>query len=422
LTPSKTGGNCPTEVNLFETFRVALRALVRNKLRSFLTILGIIIGVGAVIAMVAIGEGAKARVQESFASMGSNLLIVLPGSTSAGGARGGFGSMPTLTWDDLFAIRNEVPSVRYAAAQLRVSTQIQSEDQNWNTSTNGTSPEYFLIRAWAASAGRLLLDSDVESSAKVVVLGQTVVDKLFGSSADPMGQIVRIKNIPFEVVGVLAKKGQSPTGQNYDDGVFIPQTTFQSKIQGGLQKYLSGSILIGAASADNTARAEMQVTALLRDRHLAASGADDDFSIRNLTEIANAQEEGTKTLTTLLGSIAAVSLLVGGIGIMNIMLVSVTERTRQIGVRMAVGATPMNILLQFLVEALTLAIAGGIVGVAGGVFVAGRLAAQFSWPVLIQPNIILISVGFSALVGIVFGLYPARKASQLDPIDALRYE
>ena len=409
-------------MNPFETLRVALRALLRNKMRSFLTVLGIIIGVGAVIAMVAIGEGAKARVEESFASMGSNLLIVMPGSTNASGARGGFGSMPTLTWDDLQAIRREVSSVRYAAAQLRTNAQLMSEDQNWSTSVTGTSPEYFLIRNWKVASGRLLLDSDIETSAKVVLLGQTVVDKLFGASADAVGQIVRIKNIPFEVIGVLEKKGQSAMGQDYDDGAFVPQSTFQSKIQGGLQKFLSGTIFIGAISTEATARAEEQIESLLRDRHRIGPGMDDDFSVRNLTEMANAQQEGTKTLTTLLASIAAVSLLVGGIGIMNIMLVSVTERTREIGVRMAVGATPFNILLQFLVEALTLATAGGIVGVLLGVFSAGQLASRFGWPMLIRPDIVVISVGFSALVGVVFGLYPAQKASRLDPIDALRYE
>ena len=405
-----------------ETFRVALRALLRNKMRSFLTVLGIIIGVGAVIAMVAIGEGAKAQVEASFASMGSNLLILLPGSTTSGGAHGGFGSMPTLTWDDLRAIRREVPSVRYAAVQLRSNAQVMSEDQNWATSVTGTSPEYFQIRSWRTQSGRPLLDSDIESSSKIVVLGQTVVDKLYGPSADPVGQTVRIKNIPFEVVGVLARKGQSPMGQDYDDGVFVPQSTFQSKIQGGLQKFISGTIIMGAVSTDATGRAQTQVTALLRDRHHLEGGADDDFSIRNLTEMANAQAEGTRTLTTLLASIAGVSLLVGGIGIMNIMLVSVTERTREIGVRMAVGAPPFNILLQFLVEALTLAVAGGMVGVAHGVFTAGRLAAKFGWPTLIRPDIVVISVCFSGLVGVVFGLYPARKASRLDPIDALRYE
>ena len=404
-----------------ETFRVALRALLRNKMRSFLTVLGIIIGVGAVIAMVAIGEGAKAQVEASFASMGSNLLIVMSGSTQSGGARGGFGSMPTLTWDDLNAIRREAPAVKYAAAQLRSNAQLMSDDQNWATSVSGTSPEYFQIRNWKVERGRGLLDSDLDSSAKVVVLGQTVVDKLYGA-VDPIGQTVRIKNIPFEVVGVLERKGQSTMGQDYDDCAFVPQTTFGTKIQGGLQKYLAGTIFLGAVSSDATQRAESQVSDLLRDRHHLLPGSDDDFSIRNLTEMANAQAEGTRTLTTLLASIAGVSLLVGGIGIMNIMLVSVTERTREIGVRMAVGATPMAILLQFLVEALTLAVAGGMVGVALGVFSAGRLAAQFGWPTLIRPDVALIAVGFSGLVGVVFGLYPARKASRLDPIEALRFE
>jgi putative ABC transport system permease protein len=404
-----------------ETFRVALRALLRNKMRSFLTVLGIIIGVGAVIAMVAIGEGAKAQVEASFASMGSNLLIVMSGSTQSGGAHGGFGTLPTLTWDDLRAIQREAPAVRYAAVQLRSGAQLMSDDQNWATQVNGTSPDYFRIRNWKADRGRLLVDSDVDASAKVVVLGQTVVEKLYGA-VDPIGQTVRIKNIPFEVVGVMEKKGQSPIGQDYDDVAFVPQSTFLTKIQGGLQKFISGTIFLGAASTDATQRAETQVTNLLRDRHHIDNGADDDFSIRNLTEMANAREEGTRTLTTLLASIAGVSLLVGGIGIMNIMLVSVTERTREIGVRMAVGATPGNILLQFLVEALTLAVAGGMVGVALGVFTAGRLAAKFGWPTLVRPDIVVISVCFSGVVGVVFGLYPARKASQLDPIDALRYE
>jgi len=330
--------------------------------------------------------------------------------------------MPTLTWDDLRAIRAEVSTVRYAAAQLRTNAQLQSEDQNWSTTVTGTSPEYFLIRSWRAAAGRSLLDSDIDASAKVVVLGQTVVDKLFGASADPVGQTIRIKNIPFEVVGVLARKGQSPMGQDYDDGVFVPQTTFASKIQGGLQKFLQGTIFVGATSTDATARAEEQITSLLRDRHRVGPGQDDDFSVRNLTEMANAQQEGMKTLTTLLASIAAVSLLVGGIGIMNIMLVSVTERTREIGVRMAVGATPINILTQFLVEALTLSVVGGMIGIALGVLGANQLAQKFGWPMLIRPDVVVVSVAFSGFVGVVFGLYPAQKASRLDPIDALRYE
>jgi putative ABC transport system permease protein len=409
-------------MNPLLTVRVAIRALLRNKMRAFLTTLGIIIGVAAVIAMVALGEGAKARVEDAFASMGSNLLIILPGSTGAGGARGGFGSMPTLTWDDLRAIRAEVPTVRYAAAQLRANAQIQAEDQNWSTSIYGTSPEYFAIRSWPVAQGATMTDSDVDSGAKVVFLGQTVVEKLFGANADPVGQLVRIKSVPFEVAGVLERKGQSPTGQDYDDAAFVPLKTFQTKIQGGLQNFITGVIFVGATSEGATSRAQTQVANLLRDRHHIVAGSDDDFSIRNLTELASAQEEGTRTMTTLLAGIAAVSLLVGGIGIMNIMLVSVTERTREIGVRMAVGAKPRHILAQFLVEALTLSIAGGVLGLALGIGAAQRLAAQFNWPMLIRPEIVAIAVCFSALVGVGFGLYPARKASRLDPIEALRYE
>ena len=409
-------------MNPLQTLRVAIRALLRNKLRSFLTTLGIIIGVSAVIAMVAIGEGAKAQVEASFASMGSNLLVVLPGSPTAGGQRGGFGSMPTLTWDDLHAIRTEVPTVRYAAAQLRVNAQLLSEDQNWNTSVYGTTTEYFQIRNWPTASGSPMTDSDVDAGAKVVFLGATVVEKLFGANADPVGQVIRIKNIPFEVRGVLVKKGQSPTGQDYDDAAIVPLKAFQTKIQGGLSQFIGGVIYVSAYSTDQTAKAEQQITNLLRDRHHIGPGSDDDFSIRNLTELASAQQQGTETLTTLLASIAAVSLLVGGIGIMNIMLVSVTERTREIGIRMAVGASPGNILAQFLVEALTLAIAGGVVGIALGVLTAERLASQFGWPMLIRPDIVVVAVGFSAIVGVVFGLYPARKASRLDPIDALRFE
>jgi putative ABC transport system permease protein len=405
-----------------QVLRVAVRALLRNKLRYFLTTLGVIIGVSAVIAMVAIGEGAKARVEEAFASMGSNLLVVLSGTTSASGAHGGFGSMPTLTWDDLKAIRSEASAVRYASPQLRSNQQVISEDQNWATSINGVSPEYFLMRTWPVAMGSPITQSDIETGSKVVVLGQTVVDKLFGSNADPTGQSVRIQKTPFQIVGVLARKGQSATGQDYDDAAFMPYTTFQAKIQGGLQKYVAGAFMVSAVSSEATARAQNQIATLLRDRHHTPIGADDDFSIRNLTEMASAQQEGVNTLTTLLASIAAVSLIVGGIGIMNIMLVSVTERTREIGIRMAVGARPRDVLSQFLVEALALSIAGGIIGIVLGLLVANRLAANFGWPILIRVDIILIAVGFSGLVGVVFGLYPAQKASRLDPIDALRYE
>jgi putative ABC transport system permease protein len=409
-------------MSLFQTIRVALRALLRNKMRSFLTTLGIIIGVAAVIAMVAIGEGAKKTVEEAFASMGSNLLVIMPGSTSSGGSRGGFGSGSTLTWEDLKAIQTECPSVIMAAPSLRSSAQVMSEDQNWTTQVTGTTPEYFDIRSWKAAQGSVLTTSDVESGAKVVVLGQTVVDKLFGPGADPIGHSIRIKNIPFSIVGVTARKGQSPGGQDYDDAAFIPVTTFNSKVQGGLKNYLNGIIFVGSSSPAATARAEKEVANLLRDRHQLQPGTEDDFSIRNLTEMASASQEGTKTMTSLLMWVAVVSLAVGGIGIMNIMLVSVTERTREIGLRMAVGAKPMHILFQFLIEALALSTIGGLVGVGGGVFGAMRVAEALKWPMLVRVDVIVVAVVFSALVGVIFGLYPAYKASKLDPIEALRYE
>jgi putative ABC transport system permease protein len=408
-------------LNLLQTLRVAIRALRRNKLRSFLTTLGIVIGVSAVIAMVAIGEGAKKRVEDSFTAMGADLLIVLPGTTTRGGAFGGFGSMPTLTWEDLRAIRREVPSVRAATVQLRATAPVLSDDQNWTTSVNGTSPELFDIRNWPVASGALFTASDVDAGNKVALLGKTVSDKLFGPGVDPVGQTIRVKNVPFQVVGVLAPKGQSPMGQDYDDALFVPYSAYQAKIQGGLQKFVSGAIVVGAQPGQ-TARAERQITELLRDRHRIPPDGDDDFSIRNLTEMAGARQEGVRTITTLLASIAAVSLVVGGIGIMNIMLVSVTERTREIGIRMAVGARPRDILAQFLVEALTLAVAGGAIGIGLGILAAYRLAAQFGWPMLIRTDIVALSVAFSALVGVVFGIYPARKASRLDPIEALRFE
>ena len=406
----------------WQTLRVAVVALLRNKTRSILTTLGIVIGVGAVIAMVAIGEGAKAQVEQSFASMGTNLLMILPGTSTSGGAHGGFGSQPTLTWDDLHAIRTEVPSVRAASPQLRMNAQVQSESQNWFTQVNGTTAEFFDVRRWSMEHGRAFNQADVDGSAKVAVVGATVVEKLFGADVDPTGLLLRVRGVPYEIIGVPDKKGQSPMGQDYDDVVIIPATTFMAKVSGGMQKFITGPILVSATSSADTPRALMQIKALLRERHRLEVHEDDDFSIRNLAEVASAQQEGTKTLTTLLASIAAVSLLVGGIGIMNIMLVSVTERTREIGIRMAVGARPQDILAQFLVEALTLSVLGGFLGTALGLGAARLLAAQFQWPTLIRGDVIALAVGFSAIVGVVFGLYPAQKASRLDPIDALRFE
>jgi putative ABC transport system permease protein len=407
-------------MNFFVTFLVAMRALWRNKTRSFLTTLGVVIGVASVILGVAIGEGARSSVEKVFAGMGTNLLIVLSGSTTSGGVMGGFGSMPTLTWDDLAAIKNEAPAVRSAAPQLTTRASMIAEDANWSTQVAGTTPEYFYIRNWTLGHGALFTDSDVETGNKVIVLGQTVADKLFGSS-EPVGQSVRIRGAPFMVMGVLERKGQSPMGQDYDDIAVVPVSAYQAKIQGGLQKYIGGSIIVSANSAAETSRAQKEISAILRDRHHLSS-TDDDFNIRNLAELAAAQQQSTNMLTTLLTGIAIVSLVVGGIGIMNIMLVSVTERTREIGVRMAVGAKPHHVLLQFLVEAMSLSAMGGLIGVALGSIVGTIAGQKLGWGFTFRPDIVTVSMGFSALVGVVFGLYPAWKASQLDPIDALRYE
>ena len=402
--------------------RVAARALVRNKMRSALTALGIVIGVGAVIAMVAIGEGARRRVEATFEAMGTNLLIVLPGSATSGGMMGGTGTQATITWADLAAIRKECKAVALAAPLLRAGKVVQSEDRNWTTSIIGTSPEYMPIRNWRIARGHSFDDGDVEASAKVVVLGETVVARLWSPGYDPVGQSVRIQAIPFQVIGVLERKGQSPVGQDYDDTVLMPYTTFQTKITAGLGGYVNGAVFVSATAPDQTTRAQDEISMLLRDRHHLLPGADDDFSVRNLSEIAAAQQQGTAILTALLAAIAAVSLLVGGIGIMNIMLVSVTERTREIGVRMAVGARSWDVLAQFLAESLALSLAGGMVGIALGLVAAYEIAAHFGWPFVIHGRVLLVSVGFSALVGIVFGFFPARKAARLDPIDALRFE
>ncbi|MGZ3453765.1 MAG: ABC transporter permease [Polyangiales bacterium] len=405
-----------------QTLVLAARALLRNKTRSFLTMLGVIIGVASVISMVAVGEGAKSRVENAFASMGTNLLIVLSGSTSAGGVMGGFGSMPTLTWDDLEAIRKEAPAVAAAAPQLNTRVTVQSDDANWTTTVSGTSPAFFTIRAWRIGKGVLFTDSEVEGGAKEIVLGQTVADRLFGVGVDPIGRTVRLRSVPFQVVGLLQRKGQSPFGQDYDDVAIVPYTTFQAKIQGGLGKFLPGIIIVSAKSNSDTARAQREITSILRDRHHLASANEDDFNVRNLTELANAQQAGTKALTGLLAAIAVVSLVVGGIGIMNIMLVSVTERTREIGLRMAIGAKPSQVLLQFLAESMALSMAGGVVGIAFGTVLARWLAAQLGWPFSPRVDMIFVAFFFSAVVGVVFGLYPARKASHFDPIEALRFE
>ena len=409
-------------MNTVALARVAGVALARNKMRSFLTALGVVIGVGAVIAMVAIGAGAQKRVEQTFEAMGTNLLIVIPGSATTGGMMGGAGTKATLTWSDLDAIKTQLPAIAAAAPVLRQGVVVQAEDANWTTSVIGTTSDYLSIRNWGIAAGRPLDTGDEESDAKVVLLGQTVIDHLWSPGYDAVGEIVRIGSTPFQVAGILARKGQSPMGQDYDDTMIIPATTFETKISGGLGGYLNGAMFVSAIAPDQTARAQAEIESLLRDRHHLPAGTEDDFSVRNLSEIAAAQQAGTAILTTLLASIAIVSLVVGGIGIMNIMLVSVTERTREIGVRMAVGARGIDVLVQFLGEALALSFAGGLLGMAFGIFAAWLLAAHFHWPFIVHWNVIVIAIGFSALVGIGFGLYPARKAARLDPIEALRFE
>jgi putative ABC transport system permease protein len=408
-------------VTLLQPLFIAVRAIVGNKLRAVLTILGIVIGVAAVIAMMAVGAGAKMEVESAFAAMGTNILVILPGSSTTGAVQGGYGSRPTVTWEDLDMIR-QLETVKAAAPMLRSNMTMVAQELNWTTQVTGTAPVYFDIRDWPYALGGGFSDGDVDAAAKSVVLGKTVADRLFGPNVDPVGRTIRIKNMPFRIVGVAAKKGQASTGQDYDDAAFIPYTTFGQRLQGGLAKFVQGTVLVQAKSAAATSRAELEIRALLRDRHRLPPDRDDDFSLRNLTDIAGAQQQGTETMTILLASVAAISLVVGGIGIMNIMLVGVTERTREIGLRMALGAAPGDILAQFLVEAMTLSLVGGAVGVGAGIGVARWIAHEFHWLTSIEPHVIVVAVGFSALVGVVFGVYPARKASQLDPIEALRFE
>jgi len=402
-----------------ETLLTALSALARNTLRSALTALGIVIGVAAVIAMVAIGSGAQAKIDASFAAMGTNQLVVLSGSSQSGGVRGGFGSQPTLTWADLKAIQTQLDSVLAAAPQLRANGNLVAESGNWTTQVTGTTPDLFVIRDWVASEGALFTQSDVDATRKVLVLGATVAENLFGESP-AVGQVVRIGNTPYTVLGVLARKGQSATGQDMDDAVFMPSSAYRSKFSAGLANYIAGSIQVRAQDGQLD-QAQEDITNLLRERHRLGAKPD-DFNIRNLTEAAEARSESTKTFSTLLAAVAAVSLLVGGIGVMNIMLVSVTERTREIGLRMALGARPVDVLAQFLAEAAMLSALGGLLGVGLGIYVANELAQQFGWALLIDPAVVGLAVGFSAVVGIVFGLYPALRASRLDPITALRHE
>jgi len=402
-------------MRVLATFRIALRALRRNKMRTLLTMLGIIIGVTAVISAISIGNGAKTQVEAQVASLGQNVLSVFPGSFSTGGARGGWGSRSTLTADDAVAITREVENVVAVSCEVRDRNQVLANGRNWNTQMMGESPDYLSIRAWGLSAGAMFTESDVRSAAKVCVIGKTVADELFGGE-DPVGQTLRIRDIPFKILGVLQSKGVNFFGQDQDDTVVVPYTSAMRRVSG--RDFLS-SILIQADRAENMERIQQEVTAVLQQRR---GGREPDFMVRSQLELAEAATATAKTMTALIGSVAAISLLVGGIGIMNIMLVSVTERTREIGIRMAIGARGRDILLQFLIEAVTLSIIGGALGILGGICVSQLIAANMDWPTLTSTTSIVVAFLFSAGVGIFFGFYPARKASKLDPIDALRYE
>jgi putative ABC transport system permease protein len=403
------------------SLKVALRALKVNKLRSFLTMLGIIIGVGAVIIMVAIGSGARQMIADQISSMGSNLIIVLPGATTAGGARSGLGGASTLTSDDAKSIKEDCPAVKEVSALWGGVTQVVYGNQNWNTSVQGITPPFFDIREWAFLSGRNFTDQEISGAAKVAIVGRTVVENLFGGE-NPLGQIIRIKKVPFTIIGLLTDKGQSSYGQDQDDVVYIPLTTSQKKLFGSKLPKTVRTIMVQAQDLSVMADAEKQVNNLLSQRHRTQPGQLPDFTVRNLTEIMAAAEQSAKVMSLLLGSIALVSLLVGGIGIMNIMLVSVTERTREIGIRMAVGARGRDILFQFLTESVVLSLVGGLIGIGIGILGAEITAKFTGWNVLISYWALLTSFSFAAAVGIFFGFYPAHKASRLNPIDALRYE
>jgi len=410
-------------MNPLQSSRVALRALRVNKLRSVLTMLGIIIGVGAVIAMVGVGSGAQARVAEQIQSLGSNLIIVLSGSTTAGGIRMGQGSQLTITEEDAAAIAREIPLVQASAPSMRGNAQVVYGNLNWATGIQGVTPDYAEVREWNVVTGRFISGEDVDGATKVALLGQTTAQNLFGDS-DPLGQVIRIKKVPFTVVGLLDRKGQNSWGQDQDDVVLIPLSTAKKKVLGVSQANARsvGTISVKIRAGEDMSEAETQMRGLLRQRHRLQPYQDDDFTIRNLSEILQTQEESSKVMTYLLAAIASVSLLVGGIGIMNIMLVSVTERTREIGLRMAIGARGKDVLLQFLVEAVVISLIGGIIGIALGFGLSALVQKFMQWPTDIPPNAIGMAFGFAAATGVFFGFYPARKAASLDPIEALRFE
>jgi len=394
-----------------------------NVLRSVLTTLGIIIGVGAVIVMVSVGAGAEARVDELISSLGSNLLMVIPGSGTAGGVRLGAGSVPTITEDDAEAIKNEIPIVEIVAPSVRGTGQVVFGNLNWSTLIYGVTPAYLKARDWVVISGRAFTDQEVKGAAKVALLGETVVENLFPGE-DPVGQVIRITRVPFEVVGLLKSKGQTLMGRDQDDTIFIPLSTAKKRVLGG--RYLGGktvgAIFVKVREARLVSEAETQVKQLLRQRHRLRSDQDDDFFIRNLSEFLEARAESSRAMALLLAAVASVSLVVGGIGIMNIMLVSVTERTREIGLRLAIGASSRDILTQFLIEAVVLSLIGGLIGIALGVGGSVTMSMFGEWPMILEIDSVILAFAFAAGVGVFFGFYPARKAARLDPIEALRYE
>jgi putative ABC transport system permease protein len=410
-------------VKTLDAFLDALRSLKSNTMRSVLTTLGIIIGVGAVIIMVSIGNGAKDQINEMIDKLGANIMMVMPGRSFGRGVSGGAGSLPTLTEDDAWAIQNEISTVKLVAPYVRGGAQLISGNLNWSTTVQGVTNEFFGVREWDLSKGRLFDPEEIKGSAKVVILGETVAENLFPNQ-DPLGQDLRINRVPFTVIGVLEPKGQAGPGGDQDDTVIIPLTTAKRRVLGGRQLAgnLVGGIYVKAKSAEVVTETEERVTALLRQRHRIVPNKDDDFRVRNMAEFMNARADSSKAMSLLLLAVASISLIVGGIGIMNIMLVSVTERTREIGLRMAVGATGGNIMSQFLIESIVLSLIGGILGVILGVGGSFAMSSYSQWRTIIDPQSILLAFSFSAAVGIFFGFYPAHKASLLDPIEALRHE
>jgi len=401
-----------------QIIKIAYRALKRNKMRSSLTMLGIIIGVGAVIAMVGIGQGAKKMVDDQIASLGDNLLTIFPGSHTAGGVHGGAGTVTRLTDDDAKAITQSCPAVSRISPVVRTNAQVVAGNLNWGTSIEGYSTDFVYIRSWNVSSGTFFTEQDVRGGTKVCVLGKTVVDNIFPDQ-DPVGQIIRIKKLPFRVIGVMSSKGQNAFGRDQDDIILVPYTTAQKKLMGVT---FVNSIIASAKDRTEIDLASDQITQLLRQRHKIPAGEADDFTVRSQLDIASVAGSTSSVMTILLAAIASVSLIVGGIGIMNIMLVSVTERTREIGIRMAVGAKGNDILTQFLVESIVLSLFGGIIGILLGVISSKIISGVLNWPIYISPPAVALAFFFSGFVGIFFGFYPARKASLLDPIEALRYE